>query len=618
MGYNKYDQLGWSRYNHLRWPPNHASRLKRAIPTTSSQLQRKFNGGDCKMSYPSKIMVNAKIVAVALFAIVGPIACAIAADPVPDQQSDSNSDTVRQVAQIDQMIAEVWEAYEIKPSKPATDSEWCRRVYLDVIGRIPTADEAAAFVTDKSEDKKQTLIDTLLNDDLYTEEFARNWTTVWTNLLIGRTGGTENRSMINRQGMQKFLRDSFARNKPYDKFVHELISATGSTAPGAKDFNGATNFLIDKVNEEKGSLATAATTKLFLGLQVQCTQCHNHPFNDWKQQKYWEMNAFFRQTRAYGQGMQSGMGNVATLVDQDFAGENGNNFDEAEVYYELRNGLVAVAYPVFVDGTSINRSGYVKATNRRKELADLTVRSPYFAKSIVNRMWAHFLGYGFTSPPDDLGPHNIPTHPALLDYLGQEFQSSQHDFRQLIKWIALSKPYSLSSRRNRSNVSDDPLLGEPPKFSHFYLRQMQAEQLYESLLVATQGNNQRSGGYAQQEQAKNEWLQQFTRAFGTDEGGEATSFNGTIPQVLMMFNGELIRSATSTDKGSLIDQIMRAPISQSDKVELLFMKGLARKPRPAELKLAKSLVNVNGGNLAEGLRDLWWVILNTNEFIFVH
>ena len=172
-------------------------------------------------------------------------------------------------------------------------------------------------------------------------------------------------------------------------------------------------------------------------------------------------------------------------------------------------------------------------------------------------MWAHFLGYGFTSPFDDLGPHNVPTHPALLEYLGQEFQSSEHDLRQLISWIVLSKPYGLSSRQNKSNASDDPLLGEPPKFSHFYLRQMQAEQLYESILVAT-GNTQQSASYAEQERIKNQWLQQFTTAFGTDEGGESTSFNGTIPQVLMMFNGDMIKTATSTmADGGLIDQINR-------------------------------------------------------------
>ena len=571
------------------------------------------------MFYSANVIATLFKPVVAILIIATTTFSAAAAEPVPepDKQVTADSDLNSQVAQIDKMIAEVWDAYQITPSKLASDSEWCRRVYLDIIGRIPTAEEASAFASDNSKDKKEKLVETLLHDDAYTEEFARNWTTVWTNLLIGRTGGNDNRSMINREGMQKFLRDSFARNKPYDQFAYELISASGTTTPGDEDFNGATNFLVDKVNEENASQATAETTKIFLGLQVQCTQCHNHPFNDWKQQKYWEMNAFFRQTKASAQGMQSGMGTKSTLTDKDFAGENGNNYDEAEVYYELRNGLVAVAYPVFVDGEEIDKSGYVEKVNRRKALADLTVKSPYFAKSIVNRMWAHFLGYGFTSPFDDLGPHNVPTHPALLDYLGQEFQSSEHDLRQLISWIVLSKPYALSSRQNKSNASDDPLLGEPPKFSHFYLRQMQAEQLYESILAAT-GDTQRSASYAEQERIKNDWLQQFTTAFATDEGGEATSFNGTIPQVLMMFNGDMIRTATTTKEGGLIDQINRSAMPTGQKVETLFWKGLARKPKREELSLAKSLIDANGGNVAEGLRDMWWVILNTNEFIFIY
>ncbi len=567
------------------------------------------------MFYPSN--VSLKFLGPLVLLLLGGGALSPAIAGRPDSENRTDNAGAQQVAQIDKMIVEVWEAYQIVPSKLATDSEWCRRVFLDIIGRIPTSDEATAFVVDNSNDKKQKLVATLLHDDLYTEEFARNWTTVWTNLLIGRSGGTTNGSMVNRAGMQKFLRDSFARNKPYDQFVHQLISATGTTAPGDENFNGATNFLIDKVNNEKASRATAATSKLFLGLQVQCTQCHNHPFNDWKQQKYWEMNAFFRQSRAVGRGMQAGMGNVATLTDQDFAGENGNNFAEAEVYYEMRNGLVAVAYPVFVDGTEIDRSGYVKQTNRRQQLADLTIKSPYFSKSIVNRMWAHFLGYGFTSPADDLGPHNIPTHPALLNYLGQEFRSHDHDLRQLMSWIVLSKPYGLSSRQNKSNVEDDPLLGESPKFSHFYLRQMRAEQLYESLIVATRGAQQNQS-YEEQERIKNNWLQQFTTAFGTDEGGESTSFNGTIPQVLMMFNGDMMKAATSTAEGSFIDQIVNSNMSRTRKIGSLFWKGLGRKPKRAELALAQSLINANGGDFAEGLRDMWWVILNTNEFIFIH
>ncbi len=538
-----------------------------------------------------------------------------AAAPATDRSPEPR--LPKQVAEIDAMIKEVWDAYQLTPSRNATDSEWCRRVFLDLIGRIPSVEEVEDFLGDKAATKKQALVERLLHDDEYTEELARNWTTIWSNLLIGRTGGNANGSMINRDGMLKYLRDSFARGKPYDQFAHELITATGSTAPGTDDFNGATNFLIDKVNEEKGSQATAATSRIFLGLQVQCTQCHNHPINDWKQKKYWEMNAFFRQSRAERGGMLSSTGTVARLKDVNFRGESGNNIDEAEIYYEMRNGLVAAAWPVFVDGTEVEKSGDVSVVNRREKFAELTIASPFFAKAIVNRTWAHFLGYGFTSPIDDLGPHNIPSHPSLLEYLGHEFRSSEYDFRQLLQWIVLSKPYALSSRENRTNKTDDPLLGETPKFSHFYLRQMQAEQLYESLAVTT-GGAKKNLSWEEQEEIKNQWLQQFNRAFGNDEGGEATNFNGSIPQVLMMFNSDMIREATGVAEGTLVGDVANSSMSQKQMVDTIFMAGLSRKPTRDEVALAKSLVNANNGDLAQGLSDLWWVILNTNEFILVH
>lgn len=532
------------------------------------------------------------------------------------QTALAQSKTVTQIPQvqrIDELIERTWNEYQLKPSAPATDAEWCRRVYLDVIGRIPTVEELENFLSDKSKSKREELIDTLINSDDYVEEFARNWTTIWTNLLIGRTGGTENNSLISREGMQKFLRDSFAREKPYDRMVSDLVTATGTPAPEMEDFNGATNFLIMKVNEEDAALATAATTKLFLGLQVQCTQCHNHPFNEWKQQKYWEMNAFFRQTRT----LRNGPGGLPRLVNQDFAGES-RNPEEADLFFELRNGLVKVAYPVFVDGTEISKSGYLEDVNRRQELANLMMKSEYLEKTAVNRMWGHFLGYGFTKPVDDLGPHNIPSHPELLEYLASEFRQADFDMRALIKWITLSRAYSLSSKMTADNQSDDPLLGETPKFSHFYLRQMRAEELYESLLVASEAAENR-GSYEEQERIKSQWLQQFASAFGTDEGDETTTFNGTIPQVLMMFNGDMIKAATSKDRQGLVMEIAaNKKLDFDEKIDYLFKAGLSRKASSNEQKLAQQILAARNGNLLDGLQDMWWVILNSNEFIFNH
>lgn len=549
--------------------------------------------------------------------ILGIFACEFASAQQLKQISHTkDAAALPQVSRINELVERDWEEYGLTPSKAAPEGEWCRRVYLDLLGRIPRIDEVKAFLKDRSENKRQELVEKLLDSDDYTEEFARNWTTVWTNLLIGRTGGTANGSMINRAGMQKYLRDSFARGKPYDKMVRELVTATGTTAPGDPDFNGATNFLIDKVNNEDGTLATSNTTRIFLGLQVQCAQCHKHPFNDWEQETFWQMNAFFRQARAFSRRMQAETGANAELADQDYSSRRRRDFDEAEIYFESRNGMMQVAYPVFVDGVEIPRSGLVNVVNRRKELAKLMETSPFLAKTISNRMWSHFLGYGFTAPVDDLGPHNVPSNPELLDYIANEFKSSEYDMRQLMKWIVLSRPYGLSSRQNKGNQGDDPTLGVAPRFSHFYLRQMQPEQLYESLLVAAE-SSMSPGNYEQKEQRKSRWLQQFNRAFGTDEGGESTAFNGTIPQILMMFNGEMIREATRSSGGGVIEQLANGQGTPKSKIDALFWAGLSRKPTRQEMSMAAELIR-GQEDPVEGLKDVWWVILNTNEFIFNH
>jgi hypothetical protein len=523
---------------------------------------------------------------------------------------------IPQVRFTNEQVRSVWTDYKLSPSPAATDGEWCRRVFLDIIGRIPSVDEANAFINDKDANKKLKLVNSLLNDDKYIEEYARNWTTNWTNILIGRAGGTEDNTLTSREGMQKYLRDSFARNKPYDTMVTELVTATGTNSPGAPNFNGAVNFLTMKL-EEDGAQATAQTARIFLGKQVQCTQCHNHPFNEWKQRKFWEFNAFFRQTKAL-RTFVAGTRDVASveLINQDFAGEGGNP-EEAELYYELRNGLMKVAYPVFIDDTEISKSGYLSDVNRRNELAKLIVNSPEMDQAIVNRMWAHFLGYGFTKPIDDTGPHNPPSHPALLEYLGKEFRANSFNLKELIRWITLSEAYGLSSRGTPGNKLDDPLLGESPKFTHFYLRQLRAEELYESLLVATQAHKTR-GSYEEQEKAKREWLGQFVVAFGTDELDEATTFNGTIPQALMMFNGDLIKQATSIDKGSFLAQVASSPMRPAEKINYLFMAAVQRKPTSYELDVANKLLAARKSDAAAALQDMWWAVLNSNEFIMNH
>jgi hypothetical protein len=357
---------------------------------------------------------------------------------------------IPQVRFINEQVAAGWTDAGLQPAAPATEEEWCRRVYIDLVGRIPSVDELDAHLAGSSETRRVDLVNHLLGEEMV-DEYARNWTDIWTTVLIGRD--TEN-ERVNRSGMRQWLRRVLAKNIPYDDFVTELVTATGVNKSGQKGFNGATNFLSGKL-DENGVQATAKTAQVFLGMQVQCTQCHNHPFNKGKQNQFWEFNAFFRQARALRRYGDTRDIQAMELIDEDFAGEgSGGNAEEAELFYELRNGQMKVAFPVFVDGTAISKSGYLPGAmedgtaygvNRRGELAKLIVTSPLMPKALVNRIWGHFFGFGFTRPIDDLGEHNPPSHPELLDGLAERFRRDPTDCRV--------GPRRAMPRTTRSSVS---------------------------------------------------------------------------------------------------------------------------------------------------------------------
>jgi hypothetical protein len=567
-------------------------------------------------------------VVTALTALPTFLACAwlIAGTTAVGAGPEVASASLPQVQFIDEQLAAAWTDAGLEPAPPAADGEWCRRLHLDLVGRIPTLDELQRFLSDSAPSKRAALVDRLLGDE-YVDEYARHCTDVWTTVLIGRDVQNDK---VNRPGMRQYLRRAFSKNTSYDRLMEELVTATGVNAnrKNVEGFNGAANFLSGKLEDmgvENGVQATAKTAQVFLGLQVQCTQCHNHPFNKGKQNQFWELNAFFRQTRALRRFDGSRDVQWIELVDQDWAGEGGNP-EEAELYYELRNGQMKVAFPVFIDGREISKTGYLPGTlengnaygaHRRHELAKFIKSSPFFPRAIVNRTWGQFLGYGFTRPVDDLGEHNPPSHPELLDGLAARFEEGGYDLKALVRWIVLSRAYGLSSRITKDNEADDPALGEKPRFSRFYLRQMQAEQLYESLLTATQADRA-SGNAEEAAKKKDQWLSQFVIAFGTDEGDDATTFNGSIPQVLMMFNGDLIKQATTSGKGAFLDAVAAGPKPPKAKIEALYLAALARKPTKKELTAADALVKARDGIVTGALQDVWWAILNSNEFIINH
>jgi len=506
------------------------------------------------------------------------------------------------ITYINEQIRQGWKDNEVIPSDTADDAEWMRRVYLDVVGHIPSGKDVEEFLRDKDPAKRSKLVDKLLADSAY----VRNFTTYWTNTLIGRVTPDK----TNRAALEKFLRESLAKNRPWNDIAYDLISAEGRF-----DENGATNYLLAQLqlnpnSEEYVVEATAKTARIFLGLQVQCTQCHNHPFNDWKQNQFWEFNSFFRQIERVDHekyNPQTGR------MDDDYSELVPRNF-QGPVYYETRAGLMLVAYPKYF-ATEVDPGS---DTNRRSEFAKAVCKddpNKMLAKAMVNRMWGHYFAYGFTRPIDDMGPHNPASHPELLDRLTDEFIKSGYDLKQLSRWICNTEAYNLTSKFNPKNELDNPANGEVPLFSHMYVKPMQVEQLYESLLVATgaeQGDAESARGNRER------WVEQFMRIFGAEDE-EPAMFSGTIPQALLMMNGPLVQTAISGDKGSYLTRVVADPSTRKpqDKIRSLYLAALGRVPTSNEMK-GLSAMMARYPDAPSAFQDLYWALLNSNEFIVNH
>ena len=533
------------------------------------------------------------------------------ADQVGKIAAGENPDSEAPVAEgslvefVDQQLRQAWLDNEIQASEAATDEEWVRRIYLDLCGRIPTLEEARTFLKDESPRKRFVLIETLLAH----EDYVRNFTTIWTNNSIGR--GTPRR--VSRLGMEKFYREAFAKERPWNEIVVDLV-----TASGHYEENGAVNYTLAQMQmPDDGVQLTAMTARLFLGLQVQCTQCHDHPFNKWQQNQFWEYNSFFRQVNK--RDIQKLDPNTGRMVD-DFSEVIWRDFS-GPVYYEKRSGVMQVAFPRF-EGHEVDPGS---DTDRRTEFGKLLTQSvdgqaSHIARAMVNRMWSHFFGYGFTRPGDDMGPHNPASHPELLDRLSLEFAASGYNIKQLIRTICATEAYALGSQFNDKNKTDDPAAGEMPLFSHMYLKSMQAEQMYDSLIVASNAHQSGRGGWSAQEEQRQKWMQQFVVAFENDENDESTTFNGTIPQALMMMNSELIDKACSVERGSFLFETMSKPGTEPQKIHDLYLAALSRQPTRSEISRVQKMLNANNyrTNKLNGYQDLFWALLNSNEFVLNH
>lgn len=493
---------------------------------------------------------------------------------------------------IDEMIKEAWASASIKPSPLARDEEFMRRAYLDLLGRIPNLTEAKAYLGSRESGKRAKLVEYLLNHP----DYAKNMATVWKVILVGRQ---RQEREVNNEALTTWLRRQFGDNRPWNEVTREIITASGSNKE-----NGAVNFTLAHMEAEAVPL-TSITARVFLGQQIQCTQCHDHPSNDWKQADFWGINAFYKGLRK--QDVQVADATGVERYDHTILSQERT---DAYSKYERRDARLGIAFPTFLDGRKVSQN---KDIDRRVELAKFVTepKNAQLARAFVNRIWGQFMGRGFVSPVDDFGAHNPPSHPELLDRLAASFQESGYDVKQLIRWIMNSEAYQLTSVATKSNEKDETL------FSHMTLKPMTPEQLFDSLITATSAH--KTGGGGENTGRRDAWLRQFLFTFGNDEGEENSSFTGTIPQALMMMNGDLMEQAVGGRPGSFLAEVFEQARLQGRAPELyavnqIYLAALGRVPTNREIGEAQRFL-ASSPDTPQVLEDLFWALLNSNEFI---
>lgn len=493
----------------------------------------------------------------------------------------------RMTIRVDALLAERWKQAGVEPAAPADDAEFLRRSCLDLTGVIPTVSEVREFLADGRADKRSRWIDRLLSKPTHASHLAATWRQV---LL---PGGNDIQRFGGYAPFQTWLRDKFADNVPYDRLVTELLTASGN-------FNQVGPALFYTSLELKPEELAANTSRIFLGVQIQCAQCHNHPFDHWKKQDFWGYAAFFARLQRPPAAQQQFFAQVADV-------------DQGEVKLP---GSDEPVLPQFLGGQlSTDEAG----KNRRVRLAAwlTSPENPYFARATVNRIWGQLFGRGLVHPIDDLGQHNQPSHPELLDELSRHFVDSGCDVRRLFRVLVETRAYQLSSA-----VTSD-VQPQPELFSRMAIKSMSAEQLYDCLVEAMRkrqdSNTAMMGSVAAFNGQFNQDRQTFLARFQAPTQG-ASEFQASIPQALTLMNGRVMFDATDLQKSDLLVALSAPFFSDDERVEVLFLSTLSRLPRQHEWATFIEYVRSGGPNKdsRQALGDALWALLNSAEFVLNH
>jgi hypothetical protein len=478
---------------------------------------------------------------------------------------------------IDTEINKALAENNIKLSSQADDAEFLRRAYLDITGIVPTAEQVEAFLKRTEADKRARVIDELLASP----RFGKYWAELWTNLTIPTDS---NNRRLDTTSYESWLTENFNANKPLDKMVYELLTATGEM-----DKNGAVSYFVANASPDK---MTDNVTQMFLGVKLQCAQCHNHPFVEWKQDEYWGMAAFFMKVRTNGNPNQAAKKGIVLAVSESTTGGR-------------RGGLPESAKIVPPQFLQAEKPEINPKEPYRPVLAKwiASAENPYFARAMVNRVWHQMFGRGLVNPVDDMHEGHPPTHPALLEQLTAEFKASGFDMKELIRAIANSEAYQRTSRTMHGNEADTEL------YSHAFMRVLSAEQLYDSLeqilgreRVADRGPRVRVGN--------NVGRAAFVKFFRTVENADAADYQAGIPQALRLMN------SPQTNGSAVLNKMMEEGTPEKI-VQKLYLTILSRPASEPEVARMTEFV-AQQANPRMGYSDVLWALVNSSEFALNH
>ncbi len=499
---------------------------------------------------------------------------------------------------VDRHTHNQWKQLGIKPSDLCSDEQFIRRVALDLTGTLPTPAQVKAFLADASPNRRDQLIDRLLDTPEYAYYFANRWADV---LRVRR--GNQAARAYGTFAFHNWIRESIARDKPYDEFVREILGAIGdeTTSPPTvwyKDLRTPDQFVDD-------------ACQVFLGVRLACAQCHHHPYEKWSQDDYWGLAAFFgrldrKNSPVPGVAIQ-GQQNQRQVI---FTRATGNVINK-------RTNKPAVMRPL--DGDEVKLG---TGEDPRHRLVDwmADTKNPFFARAVANRYWAHFFGRGIVDPLDDMRVTNPPSNPALLDALARELIDSKYSLKHLVKVIVKSRTYQLSAVPNEFNKHDKK------SFARFYPRRMMAEVLYDAVNQVTGNTGAFPGLPADRHSPRRaimlpdeSFTSYFLDVFGRPRRQSACECErvteANLAMSLHLLNSQEVQDKLARASGRA-DQLVKDPRPDTEKVEELFLWAFARRPTEAQMRLAMENIAANASNRRLAYENILWALINTKEFQF--